>query len=176
MTNHAQLSDDLASAEAPTGGMGVAPPSTAVAYSLLDHRTRAALRPAATAPPGRYLAVEHPDGPQLIPLTRPITHIGRGLVADVRLEDAQVSRRHAIVALRGEGARVLDDRSSHGTYVNGRRITVEHLSDGDILRVGHVVLRYVEVAAQHRRRPMRRFGVGRRTPWAQAPIVPKVGA
>ena len=56
---------------------------------------------------------------RLLPLNRPITHIGRGLIADVRLEDPHVSRRHAIVALRGEGVRVLDDRSTTGTFVNG---------------------------------------------------------
>ena len=41
---------------------------------------------------------------------------------------------------------MLDDRSSNGTFVNGRRVTVAYLADGDVLRFGRAVLRYVEVA------------------------------
>ncbi len=93
-------------------------------YALLDNRTRERLIPAAGAPAGRYLSLEHDGETKLIALERPITHIGRGLVADVRLEDSQVSRRHAILAVRGDGARLLDDRSYNGTFVNGRRVTV----------------------------------------------------
>ena len=99
----------------------------------------------ATAPPGRYLEVEHGDEVRLIPLERPLIHIGRGLTSDVRLEDLQVSRRHAIIAQRGDGVRVLDDRSSTGTFVNGRSVTVAYLTDGDVLRFGRVVLRFVEI-------------------------------
>jgi hypothetical protein len=124
---------------------------------LLDHRTRERLIPEAGAPAGRYLGVERDGGTGLIPLERPITHIGRGLVADVRLEDSQVSRRHAILAVRGDGARVLDDRSSNGTFVNGRPVTVEYLTHGDVLRFGRAVFRYVEVSPQRRPQPLRRI-------------------
>lgn len=133
-------------------------------YALLDHRTRELLIDADSAPSGRYLALEHAGRTRLIPLTRPITHIGRGLVADVRLQDPHVSRRHAIVALRGEGARALDDRSANGTYVNGRRVMTVALSDGDVLRIGRAVLRYVEVAPRRRPAPVRR-----------TPLAPRAG-
>jgi hypothetical protein len=131
------------------------------AYQLLDHRTRESTVIGEVAPPGRYLAVEHDGRSHLIALTRPITHIGRGLVADVRLEDAHVSRRHAIIAIRGDGpdaVRVLDDRSSGGTFVNGNQVTVAQLTDGDIVRFGRVAFRYTEVAPQvKRRRTLRRI-------------------
>jgi hypothetical protein len=124
-------------------------PAAVDAYGLLDHRTRESTVVPEVAPPGRYLAVEDDDRTRLISLTRPITHIGRGLIADVRLEDTHVSRRHAIIAIRGDGpdsVRVLDDRSSGGTYVNGRSVTVANLQDGDIVRVGRVAFRYTEIA------------------------------
>jgi pSer/pThr/pTyr-binding forkhead associated (FHA) protein len=131
------------------------------AYALLDHRTRESTLLGDVAPPGRYLAVEYDGRTRLIALTRPITHIGRGLVADVRLEDSHVSRRHAIIAIRGDGpdaVRVLDDRSSGGTFVNGNEVTVAALHDGDIVRVGRVAFRYTEIAPQvKRRRTLRRF-------------------
>jgi pSer/pThr/pTyr-binding forkhead associated (FHA) protein len=131
-------------------------------FSLLDHRTRARAVPQQLAPPGRYLAVEDGDDTQLIPLDRPITHMGRGLAADVRIEDSHVSRRHAIVAHRGDGVRVLDDRSSNGTFVNGRTITVSSLADGDVLRLGRVVFRYVEVRSRAGKQPLRRVSLVRR--------------
>jgi pSer/pThr/pTyr-binding forkhead associated (FHA) protein len=131
------------------------------AYGLLDHRTRDSTLLQDVAPPGRYLAVEHDGRSRLIALSRPITHIGRGLVADVRLEDPHVSRRHAIVAIRGDGpdaVRVLDDRSSGGTFVNGTPVTVAQLHDGDIVRVGRVWFRYTEIAPEvKRRRTLRRI-------------------
>ena len=131
------------------------------AYGLLDHRTRERMLLEDVAPPGRYLAVEHDGRTWLIALSRPITHIGRGLVADVRLEDPHVSRRHAIVAIRGDGpdsVRVLDDRSSGGTFVNGTPVTVAPLHDGDVVRVGRVWFRCTEVAPQgKRRRTLRRI-------------------
>jgi pSer/pThr/pTyr-binding forkhead associated (FHA) protein len=43
------------------------------------------------------------------------------------------------------GARVLDDRSSNGTFVNGRRVEQAALTSGDELLLGRVLLRYIEV-------------------------------
>src|SRR6185312_12035618 len=131
-------------------------------YPLLDNRTRARLIPAAGAPAGRYLSLEHDGETKLITLERPITHVGRGLVADVRLEDAQVSRRHAILAVRGDGARILDDRSYNGTFVNGRRVTVQDLADGDVLRFGRAVFRFTEITPRRKAQPLRRISLARR--------------
>jgi Inner membrane component of T3SS, cytoplasmic domain len=140
-------------ADRPTGGLDTHPPKRVGALPLLDHRTRSRTIPLEAAPPGRYLSVEHEDAIHLIPLDRPIVHVGRGLSADVRIEDAHVSRRHAIVAQRGDGVRVLDDRSSNGTFLNGRQVTVAYLNDGDVLRLGRVVFRFVEIKPQLKRTP-----------------------
>ena len=176
MTISAQVPDrdqiNPSLAERPTHGLSSKHPFVVDSFALLDHRTREHAIPAIGAPPGRYLSFEHGAVTMLIALERPITHIGRGLIADVRLEDSHVSRRHAILAVRGEGARVLDDRSSNGTYVNGRAVTVAHLSDGDVLRFGRAVFRYTEIAPRGRTRPLRRIpmarGVGRRDPTGTA--------
>jgi hypothetical protein len=145
-----------------TDGLAAKHPFVVDSFALLDHRTRESAIPAAGAPPGRYLSLEQDGATRLIPLGRPITHIGRGLVADVRLEDSHVSRRHAILAIRGEGARVLDDRSSNGTFVNGRSVTVAELTDGDVLRFGRAVFRYTEIAPRRRPQPLRRIPLARR--------------
>jgi FHA domain-containing protein len=174
MTIQAQLPDRAPRSTSPrhdhpTDGMDSSLPFVVDPYELLDHRTRERLIPVAGAPSGRYLSLEHEGETRLIALERPITHIGRGLLADVRLEDAHVSRRHAILALRGDGARVLDDRSHNGTFVNGRRITVQYLSDGDVLRFGRAVLRYTEITPQRRAQPLRRTPLGPRSVRAERP-------
>jgi pSer/pThr/pTyr-binding forkhead associated (FHA) protein len=69
-----------------------------------------------------------------------VTHVGRGFSADLRLEDQSVSRRHAVVVDDGEGARILDDRSANGTFVNGVRVTDAQLHDRDVIRLGRVTL------------------------------------
>jgi len=94
---------------------------------------------------GRYVEVQGPEERLLIGLGRGVTHIGRGLAADLRLDEDSVSRRHAILLYRSSGSRILDDRSSNGTFVNGRRITQADLKDGDVLVLGRVVLRYLEL-------------------------------
>ncbi len=152
---------DAGLAERETHGIA-GQPLVVDSLSLLDHRTLELMIPEQDAPAGRYLAIEDEGGNRLLPLTRPITHIGRGLVADVRFEDSHVSRRHAIVAVRGNAVRILDDRSTGGTFVNGRRVTVAELFDGDVIRVGRAVFRYAEVAptaAGDRARPSRRVPV-----------------
>jgi hypothetical protein len=159
MTIHAQLSSPQPSGsgtEPATDGLPAAVAGPGRQLALLDPRTRRRSIRAEHAPPGRYLQIEAGEETRLIPLDRPILHIGRGLTSDLRLEDPQVSRRHAIIAQRGDGVRVLDDRSAHGTIVNGRRVDSVYLADGDVLTVGRAVFRFVEVASPVRSRPIRR--------------------
>jgi pSer/pThr/pTyr-binding forkhead associated (FHA) protein len=96
--------------------------------------------------PGRYLAIE--DGADLVvvPLAGELTHIGRNPAADVVLDDASVSRRHALITRRGEQIVILDDRSRNGVHVNGKRVSESPLADGDVIACGHVTLRFIERA------------------------------
>lgn len=68
---------------------------------------------------------------------RPIL-IGRDPVAcDVALEqDSLLSRLHFAVVPGGDGAFLLDLRSSNGTYVNGSRVHYARLRSGDQIRAG----------------------------------------
>ncbi len=103
-----------------------------------------------TPAPGRYLAVQ--SGAELVALplhAGAVTRIGRGLSADVHLDDASVSRRHARVVERSGRAWLLDDRSMNGSWVNGRRVDAAILTNGDEIVLGRVTLRFVEVADEH---------------------------
>ena len=99
------------------------------------------------AVPGKYLAYEEEAGRHVVaPLTQEWTRIGRSLAADIRFDDATVSRRHALVVSQDDGVRVLDDRSLNGIYVNGEPGRVE---PADRRRRGH---RRAPRAALHRHR------------------------
>jgi pSer/pThr/pTyr-binding forkhead associated (FHA) protein len=116
--------------------------------TCLDERTLSRASEAGQGAPaasGRYLEVQGAERTLLIPVKDDVIHIGRGLSADLHLDETSVSRRHAILVPRAGGARVLDDRSSNGTFVNGRRIQQADLSNGDVIVVGRVVLRYLEL-------------------------------
>lgn len=115
------------------------------ALPLLDHRTRARALERRMAPRGHYIEFQDGDHTVYVPLEQRITHVGRGFTADVRLEQSHVSVSHAILVRHGRFMRVLDNRSSNGTFVNGRRVIATNLQDGDVLRVGPVVMRYVVV-------------------------------
>jgi serine protease Do len=57
--------------------------------------------------------------------------------ADVILEDAEVSRRHAIVRRTNGALEVVDQGSANGTFVNGSRIDgARTLANGDSVRLG----------------------------------------
>jgi hypothetical protein len=116
--------------------------------ACLDERVRhraLAVEPAAPARPGRYVEIQGRERALLIPLAGEAVHIGRGLSAELRLDDNSVSRRHAILVPRPTGARILDDRSANGTFVNGRRVQQAELSNGDVIVLGRVVLRFLEL-------------------------------
>ena len=115
------------------------------AIACLDERNRRRASEPELARPGRYLEVQGAGETLLVPLTQSVVHIGRGLSADLHLDERSVSRRHAILVQRGTGARILDDRSANGTHVNGARVTQADLASGDVIVLGRVVLRYLEL-------------------------------
>lgn len=113
--------------------------------ACLDESTRSRASAASPSEPGRYIEVHGPEQALFIPLGRDVMHIGRGLSADLHIDDSSVSRRHAILVPRPSGPRILDDRSSNGTFVNGRRVQQADLRSGDVVVIGRVMLRYLEV-------------------------------
>jgi hypothetical protein len=114
-------------------------------FKLLDRRTRGRAIAERLARRGPHLAFKDGAHTRLIALDSKVTHVGRGGSCEVRIEEHRVSRSHAIVVRHGRYARVLDNRSANGTYVNGRRVVATNLSNGDVITVGPVVMQYLEV-------------------------------
>jgi hypothetical protein len=114
-------------------------------FAMLDHRARRRALPRGLAPAGQYVGFGDGNQTHLVRLESRITHIGRSTACDIRLDDQRVSRDHAIIVRHGRYARVLDNRSMNGTFVNGYRIVATNIRNGDVIRVGPLAMTYVEV-------------------------------
>ncbi|HEY1590283.1 MAG TPA: FHA domain-containing protein [Solirubrobacteraceae bacterium] len=115
------------------------------ALPLLDHAVRRRTRSTMLVARGNYLAMQDADETRLLRLEEKITHLGRGADAGIRLDEHRVSRSHAVLVRHGRHFRILDNRSSNGTFVNGRRITATNLENGDQILVGPVAMQYLVV-------------------------------
>ena len=61
--------------------------------------------------------------------------IGRNPGNDILIENAGVSRRHAVLKWSGDRATVEDLGSANGTFLNGRKVSRHELRDGDEITI-----------------------------------------
>jgi hypothetical protein len=106
--------------------------------------------PAAAPGRGRTVLSPRPGEPTLVVKDGPgagqrfpikaDTMLGRE-EADISLDDAEVSRRHAMIRRVNGKLELSDLRSANGTRINGSRVEgTRFLSDGDTIEVGHTTL------------------------------------
>jgi hypothetical protein len=107
-------------------------------YSTAAARREAAA-PKHERPPARALLVL--DGRTFV-IDQSKAVIGRSRRCDFVIDDANVSRRHAELALRGRDWYLTDLNSTNGVAVNGRRISSVRLSPGDEIALGTAMLRF----------------------------------
>ena len=80
--------------------------------------------------------------------------VGRGSASRIVLAYADVSERHALIAIRNERATVEDLKSANGTYVNGRQIDCRTvLSDDSIVQIGGTVMRLTRTKEPPQKEP-----------------------
>ncbi len=72
-----------------------------------------------------------------IPLGESIVTIGRRAESTIVLSDPNVSRNHAEIRPAGAGWVIVDLGSTNGTRVNGARVSIHHLDDGDEIGFGN---------------------------------------
>src|SRR5262249_27007081 len=71
---------------------------------------------------------------------KPIS-VGRGALADVRVNDEGLSRRHFMIMQEGADCLVKDLSSRNGTWVNGSRMPESRLRDRDCIQAGRTQFR-----------------------------------
>ncbi len=89
------------------------------------------------------LLVQGPGGRSfVVPVRDGETSIGRDTTNSLALNDARVSRRHAVLRSDGRQVTVADLSSRNGTYHNGERLgaAAVTLAPGDIVKVGDFTL------------------------------------
>jgi serine phosphatase RsbU (regulator of sigma subunit) len=79
------------------------------------------------------------DGDHSFVLDRDSTSIGRSAGQDLVLHDPRISRKHVVILRENGVYQVLDQGSTHGSFVNGARIEKAALKDGDVLQLGSLV-------------------------------------
>ena len=99
---------------------------------------------------GDFVAFERDDRVHVVPLQTGWTRVGRSLSAHIRFDDPTVSRRHALIHCDQTGARVLDDRSLNGVFLNGEKVDWHELEDGDQLTVGAFHIYFMSIRDRNR--------------------------
>jgi diguanylate cyclase (GGDEF)-like protein len=79
-----------------------------------------------------------------VDLSGAVVEIGRSPEATITIDSELVSRRHATV-MRIAGKFIVSDlKSTNGTFVNGEKVGTHALQDGDKIRIGKTVIKYME--------------------------------
>ena len=77
----------------------------------------------------------------MLPLVEGDNVLGRDEDATLRIDDPSVSRRHAVVRVRGGEASLEDLGSKNGTFLKDTRVEASvALEDGDVFALGEVAL------------------------------------
>jgi len=89
----------------------------------------------------RFISGKYQGGEFPLRMDREII-VGRSSDLDMVLVEDMVSRRHAKISSTDAEVYIQDMGSTNGTFVNGERITSQHLADGDRVNVGRTALTY----------------------------------
>jgi two-component system, cell cycle response regulator len=107
--------------------------------------TAISVPPVGTTPADRpcLLILSGPEMGRTIELGHEAVDIGRSSECTLALKDDLVSRRHTRIKRIFALYFVTDLESANGTFVNGERVTMAQLNDGDQIRVGDSALKFV---------------------------------
>lgn len=82
-------------------------------------------------------------GPQagaVFKINQPRVFLGRGTAVDIQLRDVEVSRRHAMIEIRGDEVTLVDMGATNGCFVEGSRVETAALDHQTEFTVGSTTL------------------------------------
>ena len=88
----------------------------------------------------------YPTGPDLgrrYELSGKTANIGRDSANDISVNSDAVSRRHARLTIDGGRRMITDLQSTNGTYVNNSPILTQFLENGDQIKIGDTIFKYL---------------------------------
>ncbi len=80
-------------------------------------------------------------------VAKPRVYLGRGSSVDIQLKDAEVSRRHARLEIRGEQAVLVDLAATNGTFVAGQRVERAEIGNQTEFTLGSTTLMLIVTPA-----------------------------
>ena len=90
-----------------------------------------------------------PTPGKVFPLDGDVVTIGREAENNIVINDAEVSRKHTQFVFQGGKFIVTDMGSTNGTFINGQRLTGQHiLTPGEIISLGEQINLLFESVAQ----------------------------
>ena len=81
------------------------------------------------------------SAPQDVELQGTVAVLGRDPSCDLVLSDSKCSRRHAVLEAGPQGIVIRDAGSANGVFVNDKKVERAPLREGDVIRLGDVVLK-----------------------------------
>jgi hypothetical protein len=87
--------------------------------------------------------VRYPQGGQAheVTLQGTVAVIGRDPACELVVSDPKCSRRHAVLEAGPQGMTIRDAGSANGVFVNDRKVERAPIKEGDLIRLGDVVLK-----------------------------------
>jgi hypothetical protein len=92
--------------------------------------------------------VQYPSGAaHEVELPGGVATVGRDPSSDLVLNDPKCSRRHAVIEDSADGITIRDSGSANGVLVNGKKTERSRLREGDVVKLGDVVVTVLADAA-----------------------------
>ena len=79
-----------------------------------------------------------------VSLSSKIITLGRTPANNIQVNDSLASRKHCLIKLENDVYLLRDLQSGNGTSVNGQRVKDHWLENGDLIKIGTTVLKFVE--------------------------------
>ena len=79
-----------------------------------------------------------------VTLDSKIMTLGRTPANSIQVNDSLASRKHCLIKQENDVYLLRDLQSGNGTSVNGQRVKDHWLEDGDLIKIGTTVLKFVE--------------------------------
>jgi two-component system cell cycle response regulator len=76
-------------------------------------------------------------------LEAPTLVVGRSSKSDIQIDQESVSRAHSKIVNSGRAIRIRDLGSTNGTYVNDELIDERTLADGDFIKIGRTIFKFL---------------------------------